>query len=94
MDGKYTNNPAPKFLRSTNGPRPMQQLIRRTARFNGLPDLYSFYCVVCDEWHVEEGDAVVNQRPHRRAGLGQLLVLAPQDVASCTPVLFMFYSLA
>jgi hypothetical protein len=67
MDGNYTNKPAPKFSRCTKCARPMQ-LIRRTTRFNGLPDLYSFYCVTCDEWHVEEGDAVVNQRPHRRAG--------------------------
>jgi hypothetical protein len=41
------------------------QLLRRTSRFGGLPDLYSFYCCVCDEWHVEEGDAVANQLPHR-----------------------------
>jgi hypothetical protein len=61
MDGNYTNTPAPKFSRCTKCARPMQ-LIRRTTRFNGLPDLYSFYCVTCDEWHVEEGDAVVNQR--------------------------------
>ena len=30
----------------------------RTPRFDGLPDLYSFYCCTCDEWHVEEGDPV------------------------------------
>jgi hypothetical protein len=34
------------------------QLLRRTSRFGGLPDLYSSYCLACDEWHVEEGDAV------------------------------------
>ena len=44
-------------LRCLNCATPMQ-LLRRTARFGGLPDLYSFYCCVCDEWHVEEGDAV------------------------------------
>ena len=36
--------------------RPMQ-LLRKTSRFGGLPDLYSFYCCVCDEWHVEKGEA-------------------------------------
>ncbi len=41
--------------------KPMQ-LLRRTSRYGGLPDLYSFYCVTCDEWHVEEGDAVTDQR--------------------------------
>jgi hypothetical protein len=64
MDGKYTNRSEFKSPRCTHCARPMQ-LLRRTARFNGLPDLYSFYCVACDEWHVEEGDAVVDQRPDR-----------------------------
>jgi hypothetical protein len=35
----------------------------------GLPDLYSFYCLACDEWHVEEGDAVADQRPNRKTCL-------------------------
>jgi hypothetical protein len=43
----------PKSPRCPNCARPMQ-LLRRTSRFNGLPDLCSFYCCACDEWHVEE----------------------------------------
>ena len=45
---------APKPPRCLSCARPMQ-LLRRTSRFGGLPDLYSFYCLACDEWHVEEG---------------------------------------
>ena len=40
----------------------------RTSRFGGLPDLFSFYCCVCDEWHVEEGDAGADELAHRGAG--------------------------
>jgi hypothetical protein len=57
MYDKYTNKPAPKSPRCLNCAQPMQ-LLRRTSRFGGLPDLYSFYCCSCDEWHVEEGDVV------------------------------------
>ena len=53
---------APKPPRCLSCARPMQ-LLRRTSRFGGLPDLYYFYCVTCDEWHVEEGDAVADRRP-------------------------------
>ena len=53
MDGKYTNRTAPCL----NCARPMQ-LLRKTSRFGGLPDLYSFYCLACDEWHVEEGGSI------------------------------------
>jgi hypothetical protein len=67
MDGKYTNRSALRSARCTKCTRPMQ-LLRKTERFNGLPDLNSYYCVACDEWHVEESDAVADQRPHRRAG--------------------------
>ena len=45
---------APTPPRCLSCARPMQ-LLRRTSRFGGLPDLYSFYCLACDEWHVEEG---------------------------------------
>jgi hypothetical protein len=62
-----TNKSTPKPPRCLNCARPMQ-LLRRTSRFGGLPDLYSFYCLACDEWHVEEG-AVPDQLPRRRAGL-------------------------
>ena len=56
----------PKTPRCLNCARPMQ-LFRRTSRYGGLPDLYSFHCVACDEWHVEEGDAVrlVPARSHK-----------------------------
>ena len=33
--------------------RPMR-LIRKTLRFGGLSDLYTFECEACGEWHVEE----------------------------------------
>ena len=46
----------PKAPRCFNCARPMQ-LLRQTSRYGGLRDLYSFSCVACDEWHVEEGDA-------------------------------------
>jgi hypothetical protein len=47
----------PKRPRCLNCANPMQ-LSRGTLRYGALPDLYSFYCVICDEWHVEEGEAV------------------------------------
>ena len=50
------NNKTPNAPRCINCARPMQ-LLRKTSRFGGLADLFSFYCVTCDEWHVEEGDA-------------------------------------
>jgi hypothetical protein len=67
MYDNQTNKSAPKSPRCLNCARPME-LLRRTSRFGGLPDLYSFYCVTCDEWHVEEGDAA-KQLPHSRTGL-------------------------
>ena len=33
--------------------RPMR-LIRKTLRFGGLPDLYTFECDACGETHIEE----------------------------------------
>jgi hypothetical protein len=33
--------------------RPMK-FVRRTRRFGGLPDLYTFHCRGCSEWHTEE----------------------------------------
>ena len=62
MHDKYTNTIAPKPPRCLGCARPMQ-LLRRTSRFDGLPDLYSFYCCTCDEWRVEEGDAVAGRFP-------------------------------
>ena len=45
------------------------QLFRRTSRYGGLPDLYSFYCLQCEEWHVEEGDAVADELPRHPTGM-------------------------
>jgi hypothetical protein len=61
MYENHASKVAPKGLCCPYCARPMQ-LLRRTSRFGGLPDLYSFYCVPCDEWHVEEGDARENPR--------------------------------
>ena len=57
MDDKFANKTVLRPPRCLNCAQPMQ-LLRRTRRFGGLPDLLSFYCCTCDEWHVEEGDAV------------------------------------
>jgi hypothetical protein len=65
MTDNYASKSALKPHRCLSCARPMQ-LLRRTSRFGGLPDLYYFYCVTCDEWHVEEGDAVADRRPNRR----------------------------
>ena len=63
MDGKYANKSAAP--RSPTCGTPMQ-LVRKTSRFAALHDLYSFYCLACDAWHVEEGGAVAD-RSDRRA---------------------------
>jgi hypothetical protein len=68
MHDNHANKSAPKPPRCASCGRPMQ-LLRRTSRFDGLPDLYSFYCLTCDEWHVEEGDAAADQRPNRKTCL-------------------------
>jgi hypothetical protein len=67
MYDKLTNKSAPT-VRCPSCATPMQ-LVRRTSRFEGLTDLYPFYCLACDAWHVEEGNAVAIQAPSRRAGL-------------------------
>ena len=59
---------APKPPRCPSCARPMQ-LFSRTSRFDGLPDLYSFYCCTCDEWHVEKGDGGADELARRGAGL-------------------------
>ena len=46
MYDNRTNKSAPKPPRCHSCARPMQ-LLRKTSRFGGLPDLYSFYCVTC-----------------------------------------------
>jgi hypothetical protein len=69
MYESHTNKSASRPPRCHSCAGPMQ-LLRRTSRFGGLPDLCSFYCVTCDEWHVEEGEASPNQRLDRRVRLG------------------------
>jgi hypothetical protein len=70
MHDDCTNKPGPKRPRCHKCATPMQ-LLRRTSRFGGLPDLCSFYCVNCDEWHVEEGSLKSTQdlasHSHREA---------------------------
>ena len=72
MDNERTNRFVRKPPRCLGCARPMQ-LLRRTWRFGGLPDLYSFYCLACDEWHVEEGNAPLGQL----ADLGAAAAKAP-----------------
>lgn len=55
-----TNKSPPKTPRCHNCAKPMQ-LLRRTSRYGGLPDLCSFYCLTCDEWHIEECGAGADQ---------------------------------
>jgi hypothetical protein len=62
MYDNFANEASPRAPRCPGCAQPMQ-LLRRTSRFGGLPDLYSFYCCTCDEWHVEEGDAVAGPPP-------------------------------
>jgi hypothetical protein len=73
MHDKHADKPAPKPPRSprcVGCARPMQ-LIRRTPRFGELPDLYTFECRACGEWHIEEGEALVS----RSADLGAALAV-------------------
>ena len=71
MYDECANKAAPKIPRCLSCAQPMQ-LLRRTSRFGELPDLYTFYCRTCDEWHVEEGDAITSPLP----GCGGLATLA------------------
>jgi hypothetical protein len=38
-------------------------LSRRTARFGTLPDVLSFNCSECNEWHVAEEDPLLIEMP-------------------------------
>jgi hypothetical protein len=51
--GSVMYGTTPKVPRCLNCDRPMQ-LFRTTSRYGEVPDLYSFCCVACDEWHVEK----------------------------------------
>jgi hypothetical protein len=37
-------------------------LVRRTPRYGGLPNLYTFECRTCGVWHIEEGGGAVEDR--------------------------------
>ena len=71
------------------GGRP--ELLRRTSRFGGLPDLYSFYCCVCDEWHVRKAKHCIGlAQLWQRGGMGADLLVylssmtrSPTKNASC-----------
>jgi hypothetical protein len=52
MNAERVNNFAP--ARCPRCAQPMR-LVRRTLRFNGLPDLYAFECKKCGVSHIEEG---------------------------------------
>ncbi len=69
MDGKYTYKSAPKPARCHSCARPMQ-LVRRTSRYGGLPDLYSVYCVACDEWQGVGGTLLQPARFRQASGVG------------------------
>ena len=80
MYDECANKAAAKIPRCLSCAQPMQ-LLRRTSRFGELPDLYTFYCRTCDEWHVEEGDAITSPLP----GCGGLATLAANadPMAAC-----------
>jgi hypothetical protein len=56
MHDERANKSVPRPPRCAVCARPMQ-LVRRTPRFGGLPDLYTFECEDCGEQHIEEGEA-------------------------------------
>src|ERR1700758_5737875 len=66
----YRLPPAPKSPRPPRcfGCARSMQLVRRTSRFGGLRDVYSFECQACGVWHFEEADALEG-RPDRGAVL-------------------------
>ena len=71
MRDKYANYSAPKSPRPPRCfgcARPMQ-LVRRTPRFGRLPDLYTFECPACGEWHIDEADALDGRPADRGAVL-------------------------
>ena len=60
MLGERSEKTVIKRPRCVTSARPMR-LIRKTLRFAGLPDLYTFECEACGETHIEEAPA-----PERR----------------------------
>jgi hypothetical protein len=53
MSGERADKTVIKRPRCVACARPMR-LIRKTLRFAGLPDLYTFECEACGETHVED----------------------------------------
>ena len=53
MYDERANKSAPKPPRCVACARPMQ-LVRRTPRFGGLPDLFTFQCEGCGEQHMRK----------------------------------------
>jgi hypothetical protein len=53
MLGERSEKTVIKRPRCVTCARPMR-LIRKTLRFAGLPDLYTFECETCGETHIEE----------------------------------------
>ena len=50
----------------------------------GCPDLYSFYCLACDEWHVKEGEAVrLVSNSQDVAARALVLRREPRNVSRC-----------
>jgi hypothetical protein len=56
MFGERSEKTVIKRPRCVACARPMR-LIRKTLRFAGLPDLYTFECGACGETHIEEAPA-------------------------------------
>jgi hypothetical protein len=54
MCDECASRSASKLPRPPRCAQPMK-LVRRTMRFGGLRDLYTFECRQCGEWHTEEG---------------------------------------
>jgi hypothetical protein len=52
MSDEWANNPAPKPPRCPNCAQPMR-LVRRTQRFGGLSELFTFECATCGVSHIE-----------------------------------------
>ena len=56
---KALTKPARTPPRCPSCAQPMR-LVRKTLRFHGLPELYTFECRTCDVSFTQEGDAVVS----------------------------------
>ena len=59
MSDESANKPARTPPRCPSCAQPMR-LVRKTLRFHGLPELYTFECRTCDVSFTQEGDAVLS----------------------------------